>query len=53
MMLLAVSVSRAHGAGIEVYPKNPTYWQYDGKPVILLGCGGNMNDAFYQCSDPG
>lgn len=37
MILLAASVSLARGAGIEVYPKNPTYWQYDGKPVMLLG----------------
>jgi len=22
---------------IEIYKPNPAYWQYDGKPVLLLG----------------
>ena len=45
-ILLAVSVSLAHGAGIEIYPKNPTYWQYDGKPVMLLG--GTDDEALFH-----
>ena len=45
-IFLAVSVSLADGAGIEIYPKNPTYWQYNGKPVILLG--GTDDEALFH-----
>jgi hypothetical protein len=34
------------GRGIEIYPGNPYYWQYDGKPVLLLG--GSMNHNLFQ-----
>jgi len=46
VILMAVDMSLAHGAGIEIYPKNPSYWQYDGKPVILLG--GTDDEALFQ-----
>jgi len=45
-ILLAVSVSLAHGEGIEIYAKNPAYWQYDGKPVVLLG--GTDDEALFH-----
>ncbi len=45
-ILLAVSVSLAHAAGIEIYTKNPTYWQYDGKPLVLLG--GTDDEALFH-----
>jgi hypothetical protein len=31
---------------IKVYAKNPMYWQYKGKPVLLLG--GSSNDNLFQ-----
>ncbi len=31
---------------IEIYRKNPAYWQYDGKPVLLLG--GTVDDNLFQ-----
>jgi hypothetical protein len=37
VIYLAVNISLTHGAGIEIYPKNRSYWQYDGKPTMLLG----------------
>ena len=46
MMLLIISASQAEGAGIEIYPKNRTYWQYDGKPVMLLG--GTDDEALFH-----
>ncbi|GAG30029.1 unnamed protein product, partial [marine sediment metagenome] len=46
MIFLSVSVSLADGAGIEIYRQNPTYWQYDGKPVILLG--GTDDEALFH-----
>jgi len=45
-IFLSVSVSLADGAGIEIYRKNPTYWQYNGKPVILLG--GTDDEALFH-----
>ena len=45
-ILTAVTVSPAQGAGIEIYPKNPAYWQYDGKPVMLLG--GTDDEALFH-----
>ncbi len=32
--------------GIQIYPKNPFYWQYNGKPVLLLG--GSVEDNLFQ-----
>ncbi len=31
---------------IQLYPKNPFYWQYRGKPVLLLG--GSSSDCLFQ-----
>jgi hypothetical protein len=45
-ILMAVNMSLAHGAGIEIYPKNRSYWQYDGKPVMLLG--GTDDEALFH-----
>ena len=46
MMLLAAGASAARGAGIEIYRTDPTYWQYDGKPVVLLG--GTDDEALFH-----
>jgi hypothetical protein len=46
IILMAVNISLAHGAGIEIYPKNRSYWQYDGKPVMLLG--GTDDEALFH-----
>jgi len=46
IILLVVSVPRSRAAGIDVYPENPTYWQYDGKPVVLLG--GTDDEALFH-----
>ena len=32
--------------GIEIYPENPHYWQYNGNPVLLLG--GSSDDNLFQ-----
>jgi hypothetical protein len=45
-ILMAVTMSLAHGAGIEIYPKNRSYWQYDSQPVILLG--GTDDEALFH-----
>jgi hypothetical protein len=45
-ILLVASVSLCRGAGIEIYPENPRYWQYDGKPVVLLG--GTDDEALFH-----
>lgn len=43
----------AHGAssaqGIDIYPGNPYYWQFDGRPVLLLG--GSVEDNLFQITD--
>ncbi len=31
---------------IDIYPKNPAYWRYGGKPVLLLG--GSVDDNLFQ-----
>ncbi|WP_277482942.1 hypothetical protein [Catalinimonas alkaloidigena] len=35
--------------GIQIYQKNPFYWMYDGKPVLLIG--GSMEDNLFQIED--
>jgi len=32
--------------GIQIYQNNPRYWQYKGKPVLLLG--GSDDDNLFQ-----
>ncbi|MHC4112454.1 MAG: hypothetical protein ACYSUY_15390 [Planctomycetota bacterium] len=34
---------------IEIYSKNPAYWQYNDKPVLLLG--GTVDDSLFQIPD--
>jgi len=34
---------------IRIYDKNPRYWQYKGKPVLLLG--GSVEDNLFQIPD--
>ncbi|MFH1719774.1 MAG: hypothetical protein ABIF19_20675 [Planctomycetota bacterium] len=34
---------------IGIYQPNPAYWQYDGKPVLLLG--GSKDDNLFQIQD--
>jgi len=34
---------------IEIYKQNPAYWQYNGKPVLLLG--GSKDDNLFQIPD--
>ncbi|MCK4293613.1 MAG: hypothetical protein KAY65_10485, partial [Planctomycetes bacterium] len=34
---------------IQPYKKNPCYWQYKGKPVLLLG--GSKDDNLFQIPD--
>jgi len=34
---------------IEIYPPNPAYWQYKGKPILLLG--GSREDNLFQIPD--
>jgi hypothetical protein len=42
---------KSRAEGISVYPENPYYWQYKGKPVLLLG--GSSNDNLFQQSFAG
>jgi hypothetical protein len=46
VIIMAVNMSLAHGAGIEIYPKNRSYWQYDDKPMVLLG--GTDDEALFH-----
>jgi hypothetical protein len=34
---------------MEIYRPNPTYWQYDGEPILLLG--GSKDDNLFQIPD--
>lgn len=34
---------------LQPYPANPSYWQYKGAPVLLLG--GSKDDSLFQISD--
>ncbi len=54
LVVLAILTSRPFSARaltepkkkIEIYRKNPAYWQYDDKPVLLLG--GSVDDSLFQ-----
>jgi len=50
-MLVCVSAQAAGGPieRIEIYKQNPAYWQYKGKPVLLLG--GSKDDNLFQIPD--
>jgi hypothetical protein len=45
MMLICARV-QAVDDSIEVYKENPAYWQYRGKPVLLIG--GSVDDNLFQ-----
>ena len=38
-----------NAARIQPYHKNPRYWQYEGRPVLLLG--GSKDDSLFQIPD--
>jgi len=40
------AVALDHEKGIAVYPENPSYWQYDGEPILLIG--GSPDDNLFQ-----
>lgn len=44
-MFICAAVQAANGA-IEIYKENPAYWQYKGKPVLLIG--GSVDDNLFQ-----
>ena len=49
VLTLACVSARARsrpGKRIEIYRPNPAYWQYNGKPVLLLG--GTKDDNLFQ-----
>ena len=45
-IVLVANLALANGAGVEIYPKNPAYWQYDGEPLMLLG--GTDDEALFH-----
>jgi hypothetical protein len=46
IVTLNCAAIRTKGAGIEIYEKNPAYWQYKGKPILLIG--GSVDDNLFQ-----
>jgi hypothetical protein len=51
MLFAALACVSAQAVGnpakrIEIYKPNPAYWQYDGKPILLLG--GTKDDNLFQ-----
>jgi hypothetical protein len=40
----------ATSARIQPYPANPSYWQYQNRPVLLLG--GSSEDNIFQLTSP-
>lgn len=45
-IVLATSTRAADDTGLQPYSENPFYWQYHGKPVLLLG--GSDDDNLFQ-----
>lgn len=45
----AAPVEETHAGRIRPYEKNPRYWQYQGKPVLLLGASDD--DNLFQWTD--
>ena len=43
---LIASVLLGDSGNIRIYEKNPQYWQYKGKPVVLIG--GSVEDNLFQ-----
>jgi len=49
LVSLCVCPVAAADKTIDIYPSNPAYWQYGGKPVLLLG--GTKDDNLFQIPD--
>jgi len=50
MLLVSSSFAIAQDSGrIGPYDKNPRYWQYQGRPIVLLG--GSKDDNPFQLPD--
>lgn len=51
LMLVCVQMRAASTSTkrIEIYKPNPAYWQYKGKPVLLIG--GTKDDNLFQVPD--
>lgn len=49
LVLAACGARVEHAAGIAPYESNPRYWQYAGRPVLLLG--GTPDDNLFQLDD--
>jgi len=47
--LLAITQVADNPDRIRPYEKNPRYWQFKGKPVLLLG--GSKDDSLFQIPD--
>ena len=46
---IPMGVEGQRQGGVEVYAENPWYWQYGGRPVLLLG--GSVEDNLFQIPD--
>ncbi|MBE0537687.1 MAG: hypothetical protein IH624_18640 [Phycisphaerae bacterium] len=49
ILLMTVAAAYAAPKGIAIYDKNPRYWQYNGKPVLLIG--GSVEDNLFQIAN--
>ena len=49
LFAVRVPADDANGQRIKPYEANPRYWQYKGKPVLLLG--GSKDDNLFQLPD--
>ncbi len=49
LLLLAGSAAGGNNQRIKPWPKDPCYWQYQGRPVLLLG--GSKDDNLFQIPD--
>ena len=49
IFLVCSTISRAQDTGIKPYTKNPSYWEYQNRPVLLIG--GSDNDNLFQSDD--
>ena len=45
LLIIFVIPAAAAGQGISPYAKNPLYWQYKGKPILLIG-GSDLDNLF-------
>jgi len=49
LVLLGSGVLIGQDTGIRPWPKNPYFWEYNGKPVVLIG--GSKDDNLFQIPD--